>query len=103
MNEITFGTEYAHVFKELALLEDEAKFLDKRRKEVKAEILELMEKNNIKMVENDYVKITYVPETVTFGVDMKAFELEEPELFEEVAKKFNRETVRKPYVRITTR
>lgn len=103
MNEITFGAEYDHVFRELAALEDEAKDIEKRRKEVKAEILEVMLQNNIKAFENDYVKVTLVPETVTIGVDLKAFEFEEPELFEEVAKKFNKETLRKPYVRITTR
>ena len=100
MNEITFGTEYAHVFKELATLEEEAKSIEKRRKEVKDEITDLMLRNNIKMVENDYVRITLVPETVSFGIDLKALEFEEPEMFEEIAKKFSKETLRKPYVRI---
>lgn len=34
---------------------------------------------------------------------MKAFEFEEPELYEEVAKKFNKKTFRKAYVKVTTR
>lgn len=103
MNEITFGTEYMEVFKELALLEDEAKDIKKRHEEIKAEILEAMEKNNIKSFENDFVKITYVPATESWKVDMKAFEFEEPELYEEVAKKFNKKTFRKAYVKVTTR
>ena len=103
MNEITFGAEYAHVFKELAALEDEAKSIEKRRKEVKQEITDLMLKNNIKAVENDFVKITLVDATVTIGIDLKALEWEEPELYEDIAKRFSKETLRKPYVRIKTK
>lgn len=103
MNDITFNTEYSHVFKELALLEDEAKDIEKRRKEVKAELLEAMEKHGIKSIDNDYVKITYVGQSVTIGVDLKAMQLEDPKLYSKIAKKFSKETVKKPYIRITTK
>lgn len=103
MNEITFGTEYMEVFKELALLEDEAKEIKKRQDEVKADILEAMEKNNIKSFENDFVKITYVAATESWIVDWKAFEFEEPEMYEEIAKKYNKRRTRKAYVKVTTR
>ena len=103
MNEIMFNNEYAHVFRELAALEDEAKDVDKKRKQVKEELLKAMEANNIKSIDNDIVKITYVPETVSIGVDWKAFQLEEPKKYERIAKKYNKETVRKPYIRITTK
>lgn len=103
MNDLAFTEKHIEVFKELARLEKEAKSIEARRKEIKAELTEAMLKTNTNMVDNDYVKITLVPETVVFSVDMKAFEWEEPELFEEVAKKYNKEIVRKPYVRITPR
>lgn len=103
MNDITFGMEYMEVFKELALLEDEAKEIKKRHEEVKAEILEAMEKHNIKAVENDFVKITYVPASESWTVDWKAFEFEEPEQYEDIAKKFNKKKFRKAYVKVTTR
>lgn len=103
MNDITFNTEYSHVFKELALLEDEAKDIEKRRKEVKSELLEAMEKHGIKSIDNDYVKITYVGQSVTIGVDLKAMQLEDPKLYSKISKKFSKETVKKPYIRITTK
>lgn len=103
MNDITFNTEYSHVFKELALLEDEAKDIEKRRKEVKAELLEAMEKHGIKAIDNDYLKITYVGQSVSIGVDLKAMQLEDPKLYNKIAKKFSKETVKNPYIRITTK
>lgn len=103
MNDLTFNTEYQHVFKELALLEDEAKSIEQRRKEVKAELLEAMEKHGIKQIDNDYAKITYVGQSVSIGVDLKALQLEEPKLYGKIAKKYSKETVKRPYIRITTK
>ena len=103
MNELTFNTEYAHVFRELAALEDQSKDIEKRRKEVKAELLEAMEKFNIKAIDNDYVKVTYVGQSVSIGVDIKALQLEDPKLYNKIAKKYNKETVKRPYIRITTK
>ena len=103
MNEVTFNTEYQHMFKELAVLEDEAKDIEKRRKEVKAELCEAMDKYGIKQIENDYVKVTYVGQSVSIGVDLKAFQMEEPKKYEKLIKKFSKETVKKPYIRITTK
>ena len=103
MNELTFNAEYAHVFKELAVLEDEAKDIEKRRKEVKAELLAAMEKHGVKSIDNDYVKVTYVGQSVSIGMDLKAFQLEEPKKYEKLLNKYNKETVKKPYIRITTK
>ena len=103
MNEITFGQEYMPVFKELAYLEEESKSIKKKLDAAKAELLKAMEENNIKEVENDFVKITYVAATESWAVDWKAFEFEEPEMYEEIAKKFNKKKFRKAYVRVTPR
>jgi len=103
MNEITFGQEYMPIFKELAYMEEEAKALKRKLDAAKAEILKAMEENNIKEVENDFVKITYVPATESWAVDWKAFEFEEPEMYEDIAKKFNKKKFRKAYVRVTPR
>ena len=103
MNELTFTSEYAHVFNELALLEDEKKANEKRRKELTADLLAAMEMHGIKQIDNDLLKITYVGQSVSIGVDWKAFQLEEPKKYERIAKKYNKETVRKAYIRITTK
>ena len=103
MNEITFGTEYMEVFDDLAALERQAKDIKKKQEEIKAEILEAMQKNNITSFENDFLKITLVPASETWTVDWKAFEFEEPETYEEIARKFNKKKFRKAYVRVTTR
>ena len=103
MNDITFREEYMPVFKELALLEDEYKEIDARRKEVKKQLCEAMEKHGIKSVDNEYLKITYVAPTVTFSIDWKAYQLDEPKKFEKIQKKYTKESKRGSYVKVTTK
>ena len=102
-NEIIFGAEYQHLFREMALLEDEAKDIKKRQEEARETILRAMEKHNIKSFENDYLKVTYVSESESWSVDWKAFEFEEPEMYEDIARKFTKKRYRKAYVKVTVR
>ena len=101
MNEITFGQKYEVMCNELLALEREAKALDKKRKDVKAEICEAMEKNGIKAFENDILKLTYVAGTATVSIDTKALQKEDPDLYEELYEKYNKETKRSAYVKVT--
>ena len=101
MNEIMFAELYAEQFRELAALEEEAKELEKQRKEAKAAICKAMEENGIKAFENDTIKLTYVAPTVSIGVDWKALQFEEPKKYAKIAQKYSKETRRSAYVKIT--
>ena len=91
------------VFQQLADMDRQTKKLKRDYDKAKAEILKAMEENNIKEVDNDFVKITYVAATESWTVDWKAFEFEEPEMYEEIAKNYNKRTTRKAYVKVTPR
>ena len=101
MNEITFAQEYEVMCKELLALERESKKLEKQKKEAKATICEAMEKYGIKMYENDILKLTYVAETSTESIDSKAFQMDDPDLYDEILGKYNKETKRSAYVKVT--
>ena len=103
MNDITFNAEHEELFRYLAVLEKQVKSIEDERKKAKAELLEAMEKHGINAIDNDYVRITYVGQSVTIGVDLKAMQLEDPKLYNKISKKFSKETVKKPYIRITTK
>ena len=103
MNEITFASEYEVMCKDLLALERQAKDIDRKRKEAKATICEAMEKYGIKTFENDILKLTYVAETSTVGIDTKAFQREYPDTYEEILEKYPKETTRSAYVKITPR
>lgn len=103
MNEITFAKEFDGPLRALAAMEDEAKELEQRRKDAKAELCKAMEANGIKWVDTEYVRITYVEPSVSIGVDWKGFKFEDPKRYEKIAKKYNKETKRSAYIKITTK
>lgn len=62
-------------------------------------MLDLMVKNNVKSIKNEFFSITLIKETVGSSFDKKTFEKEHPEL----AKKYEKKTNRKSYVIIKTK
>lgn len=54
--------------------------------EQRAKILSVMEKNDIKKLENDFLSITYVAATNRMGVDLTKLKEEEPEVYKKYLK-----------------
>ena len=61
MNELT-GFEQSNIalFKDLKLLENSIKELQDKQKKYKDELVKQMEQYNVKSIDNDFVKVTYV-------------------------------------------
>ena len=62
-----------------------------------------MELNGIASVDNEYVKISHIPETESVSLDTKALRADNPELFSDLMDKYNKRTKKKAYVRITVK
>ena len=103
MNEITFAKEYELMCKDLLALERQAREIDKKRKEAKATICDAMRKHNIKIFENDVLRLTYVDETTSTGIDLNAVKSDCPDIYEDLLEKYPKETKRSAYVKITAR
>lgn len=61
----------------------------------KEKMLALMTENNIKSIKNESFIMTVVPESKSIGFDAKAFEKEEPKLYQQYK---NKETIKKSYL-----
>lgn len=103
-NEITaFEQKNLEAFKHLAALTAAKKELEEQEKKIKDEILFAMELNGITSVDNEYVRISHIPESESVTLDAKAFRTNEPDLYNEVMDKYNKRAKKKAYVRITVK
>jgi len=71
---------------------------EKQIENFKEKMLELMQKGNIKSIQNDFFKILLIGETVSTSFDTKLFQSENPDL----AKKYLRQSKRKAFIKINT-
>ena len=89
------------VFKELNALKQKIKELEKQEDEIKKGIQDAMEHYGVKSFKNEYITISYVPESTSESIDLKALQANEPELYEELLADYKKVTTRKGYVRFT--
>lgn len=89
------------VFKELASLKQQIKELERQQDDVKKGILEAMEHYGVKSFKNEYITISYVPESETESIDLKELQSKEPELYEELLNDYRKVTKKKGYVRFS--
>lgn len=78
---------FANVEKQIADYERMVKQAKAEQEKLRAGMLELMEKHNVKSWEGDMVKITRVPASEKESFDSKAFKEKHPELYAEYIKK----------------
>lgn len=101
MNELTeFEQNNIALFKDLKLLDDNIKELQDKQKKYKDELVKQMEQYNVKSIDNDFVKVTYVAPTQSISVDLKSFKEKEPEEYDMLLNDYPKVTNRKGYVRI---
>lgn len=89
------------VFKQLADLKAQIKELERQQDEVKAGILEAMEHYGVTSFKNELITITYVPDSETESIDLKALQAQEPDLYDELLNDYRKVTKRKGYVRFS--
>lgn len=90
-------------FKELAQLQEMKKSLDDKEKEVKAALLEGMKKYGIASIDNDLVRINYIPETESVSLDTKKWRADNPDQYHEIEQAYNKRTIKKEYIRVTVK
>lgn len=101
MNELTeFEQSNIALFKDLKLLDDNIKELQDKQKKYKDELVKQMEQYNVKSIDNDFVKVTYVAPNQSTSVDLKTFKEKEPEEYDMLLNDYPKVTNRKGYVRI---
>lgn len=89
------------VFKELGALKQQIKELEAQQDKLKQGIQEAMEHYGVTSFKNEYITISYVPESKSESIDLKALQAHEPELYAELLEDYKKVTKRKGYVRFS--
>ena len=80
-------------------LEKQAKEIKKQQDSMKAEILDAMQKYGVLKIDNEFLKIAFIPEHDAEKFDSKTFKEENPDVYDMYAKI----TKVKPSIRITVK
>lgn len=96
-----FEERNLEVFKQMNVLKMQIKELERQQDELKNGILDAMEHYGVQSFKNEYITISYVPESTSETIDLKALQKEEPELYAELLEDYRKITERKAYVRFS--
>lgn len=94
--DVTFSEE---VCEKIVSLEKQAKEIKRQQDNMKAEILDAMQKNGVIKIDNEFLKIAFIPEHDAEKFDSKKFKEENPDVYDLYAKI----SKVKPYIRITVK
>ena len=96
-----FENKYLQDFKQLRLLEEEKKRLDELSKTAKSKLLDKMLENEIKSIDNDFIKVVVTNPSESVSIDLKAFQKNEPVAYAELLEDYPKVTKRSESLRIT--
>ena len=81
--DVTFSEE---VCERIIILEKKAKEIKKQQDSMKNEILDAMQKNGVLKIDNEFLKIAFIPEHDAEKFDSKKFKEENPDVYDMYAK-----------------
>lgn len=93
-SDVTFSEE---VCEKVISLEKQAKEIKKQQDDMKNEILDAMQKYGVLKIDNEFLKIAFIPEHDAEKFDSKKFKEENPDIYDSYVKM----SKVKPSVRIT--
>ena len=93
---VTFSEE---VCERIISLEKKAKEIKKQQDSMKNEILDAMQKNGVLKIDNEFLKIAFIPEHDAEKFDSKTFKEENPDIYDSYVKM----SKVKPSIRITVK
>lgn len=95
-SDVTFSEE---VCEKIISLEKQAKEIKKQQDSIKKEILDAMQKYGVLKIDNEFLKIAFIPEHDTEKFNIKTFKEENPDVYDLYAKI----SKVKPSIRITVK
>lgn len=89
-NEVArFNEKYLAMFKQLAELSIAKKKIAEKEKEIKNEMKSVMEEYNIKSIDNEHIRISYVaPGKPSVKVDLKSIKENDSSLYEQLLARY---------------
>lgn len=90
-------------FQTLQTIAEQKKQLESQEKEIKELLLNGMKAFGITAIDNDLVRINYIPESESVSIDTKALLKENPDLYHKIENAFNKRINKKEHIRITVK
>ena len=97
-----FTKKYMTAFMKIREINELSKQLEDSLKDIKENLGVMMDKYGIKSVKNSLIGITRVGASSSVSLDTARLKKEDPELFEQIFKRFNKTTNKKAYTKIET-
>lgn len=98
-----FEQQHLEAFQQLQIVTKQRKKLEAEDSKIRQELIDAMDKYDIKSIDNDYVKITRIAGSESVSIDLKRMEKKEPELYSSLLDDYPKITKRKESVRITVK
>lgn len=95
-SDVAFSEE---ICEKIVSLEKQAKEIKRQQENMKTEILDAMQKNGVIKIDNEFLKIAFIPEHDAEKFDSKKFKEENPDVYDMYAKI----SKVKPSIRITVK
>lgn len=96
---ILFEEKNVVAFQKLAEFKRAKAEMEKQEEMIKADIEDAMLQYGIKSFKNDVITISYVDESTSETIDLKALKEKEPELYAELLEDYRKVTTKKAYVK----
>lgn len=96
---ILFEQNNVVAFQKLAEFKKAKAEMEKQEELIKADIQDAMSKYGIRSFKNDVITISYVDESTSETIDLKALKEKEPELYDELLADYRKVTTKKAYVK----
>ncbi len=96
-------TQYLAQMKDLARITMQRKELEAQEKAAKTQIKKAFQEYGIKSIDNEFIKITYIPSSKSVSLDTKKFKEAEPKLFDELMQDYSKETTRSATIRFNVK
>lgn len=103
MNEIVFAEENRALLQNLADVAKTKKACEQKEKELKEELLPLMEKHGVTSIDNDFIRISYVPKGEdSIDIDKAKLKMNDPDLYNSMVADYPKKVAgKKAHLRFT--
>ena len=95
--------QYLTQMQDLARITLQRKELESQEKAAKAQLKKAFQEYGIKSIDNEFIKITYIPSSKSVSLDTKKFKEAEPEYYEELMEDYSKETTRSATIRFNVK
>ena len=103
MNEIVFAEENRALLQTLADVAKAKKACEQKEKELKEQLLPLMEEHGVASIDNDFIRISYVPKGEdSVDIDKSKLKMDAPEVYNDLLANYPKKVVgKKAHLRFT--